>query len=357
MSNTTSTSIEPMRRAGTKANPGKSKTDQLKKAINCFDAFVCSYSLRNSSALANKRFDNLLEADLSEELLECLMGYLEDKYKFNTSRSYFGSLKIAFANRFPVHEKMLSTRNWEGEFHRHYNKVSQETGEAIQDHSFPVNADDHHLHCQYMFEQNLHEECALDAMDWHNAGRINEGPKLKWDTSIELHDVYDKFSNISCMWLKWRRGKTGALSATYNFPHAYDWLVCTFHALARYIVLVRSVDEFLFPVLAGQSLSSHMNRIYSEAYKRWRQTHDAGEEQRKADRRAGRVAVERTVVMTAGLKTHGNRSGPITQARSTPGLLTEGIEQRAGIKTSSSYSTVNCYDSVTWDRDSKVNIY
>jgi hypothetical protein len=309
----------------------ESRSEMRKRLAKNFNKFIVDYSVHNES-YKGKTLYLFEERDFTVSLIEHFIAYLEDNIKcFQTARVYLSSLYVF------LREKYLSWYNnsvaansteWQNKLRKHYSKQCHINRTAMVTHKMPINAADNHYICKKLFEKNLFEEGALQALDWSNGGRISEGPGLEW-RDFELFESIVLHSQVSCMRVYWFRGKTRSLTATYNFVHAVSWEACVFHALARYIILKRNTSELVFPALAATNVKTRMNGLLKDIYQAWKIQDERDQVQREVDEEAGMIVDDCPFVMTEGITTHGSRAGLIQTVRCA-GVQDEAITKHAG---------------------------
>lgn len=332
------------------------KSDQRVKAkrhlrlfLMKYDSTICIDNESSSTRL-------LTESDVTKDFMERYAAYLIDDPRINshsTAKNYFSATKNYIADLIPSLGDSLFKKHsteWFKKIRKHYVKDCAARREPLVHHHLPVRDVDHKYLCNYMFSKDLHEECALQVLDWTNGGRIGEGIELLWRDLTPLKEVTEN-EKISCMKIGWYRGKTHSLTDTHCMLHAEDWQVCPFHSLARMVVLKRRTTGLIFPDLQS-GVVTHMNTHMKAAYKHWKAEDDKEAALRMRNEELGIYPVEAPYRMKEGLTTHGNRAGCITHARGA-GISDPPIQARCGLARSSR-DQIDEYDSVTWESDSKV---
>lgn len=336
------------------ARPHEASDSKLKTATNHFNKFYARYKPGTS-----KKLSDLEEADVDDDMLSHLVAHLEDSSKsFNTTRGYYSSIKCALEKSFPSHKDLLNLPKWHKDIKDTFVEICHEKGVPIENRHLRVEEADHHQLCKFMFENNMHEECSLQSLDFANGGRIAEGPKLEWK-HLSLLKVVSEKEKRCCLVLNWLRGKTRTLTDTLNCVHKYDWLVCVFHCLARLLMLQSRPDDKIFPRLAQLKVSGHMNGIMKAAYANWQTVNKREEIIRKENEARGIYPVDVPFQMTENLTTHGNRAGCVTLCRMDGGVPDAAIKAHCGLAGSAGSShgeTIDTYTSVKWAAESKVSI-
>lgn len=250
----------------------ESKLEMRKRLTNSFNKFIAVHSAKNQ-AYVGKTLADLKEGDFTVQLVEHFVAYLEDSTKaFSTARVYLSALFVLLKERhLEFYNTVVSpnSKDWQGKLKKHFVNDCHTNRTALVNHKMPISAADNHYICQRLFHTNHFEESALQALDWANGGRISEGPGLSW-VDFELYENICMHRQVSCMRVRWFRGKTSVLTATFNFLHAKSWEECVFHALARYIVLKRNPSELVFPTLAATNVKTRMNNLLKDIYTKWK---------------------------------------------------------------------------------------
>ena len=207
----------------------KAKKDQLKNAINSFNKFVLGFAVKNN--VPNK-YEDFREEHVSVQLMKCFAGYYEvergtpGELALNTARAYFGAVKNGFLNKFPnLASSVLTDRNyssWYASLTKYYIQKHLADKTPVTVHHSPVTADDQLYLLKFMFSCNMHEECALQTIDWPNLGRITEGLGLDWNDLISLQQISNSI-RINCFRVRWVRGKTWMLTAVHHFLDSKLW--------------------------------------------------------------------------------------------------------------------------------------
>ena len=128
-------------------------------------------------------------SSINKELMEHFAAYLEDNCNtWNTARLAFGAVKNQLQKRLTELVPFFAECNqdWQKDIRKHFVRKCSVNRVPIVNHHIPVrDVDNLHL-CKFMFEADRHEECALQALDWSNCGRISEGPTLHW-CDVKVH--------------------------------------------------------------------------------------------------------------------------------------------------------------------------
>jgi len=259
-----------LRSIGSDVSEGKSaQWEKAKRHLRIFlgkyDSTLCIDEDRITSSTRK-----LTTVDVTKDFMEQYAAYLIDDPRINshsTAKNYFSATKNCIAALLPPLEDTLFKKHstdWFKKIKKHYIKDCAVRREPLVHHHLPVRDVDHKYLCNYMFAKDLHDECALQVLDWTNGGRINEGIELLWRDLSPVKEVTEN-EKISCMKISWYRGKTHSLTDTHCMLHSEDWQVCPFHALARMIVLKRRTTSLIFPDLQN-SVVTHMNTHMKSAY-------------------------------------------------------------------------------------------
>lgn len=329
----------------------QSKEAGWTKARNHFNKFLVQYKTQHPEFVPSNA-DQCTESHISLSLMQHFAAYLEDNLgQFNTARTYYSSTTTYLSKRFPSLKASLDQfgTDCQKDIKKHFVKKSNITRTPLTNHHIPVNYDDNIYLCRRFFEKNLHEESALQALDWSNCGRISEAPGLQWCDIRAIEEVLQHRSK-SCIQIHWFRGKTSILTASFNFIHATDWLACTYHSLARLIILLQRTDDHIFPRMLHGNVVNHMNGLMKKVHEEWAVEYELELAKRIAEEAQGIFASEGLYEMSGDLTTHGNRSGSITHGISAD-IPEEIMEQRSGLVGT---KTVKVYESTTWAADSKV---
>lgn len=308
-----------------------SKVEMRKRLSTKFDKFMIVYSDQKQSYLG-KTLESCSSAEFTLELFQHLIAYFEDTCKAaGTARVYLSAMYVFVKEKhLAVYNELIkpNATEWQAKMLRHFTKACHDARTSIVAHKMPVSPADNHYLCSELFKCGNFEENALQALDWANGGRISEGCGLLWEDLI-LHEQISQNEQISCLRVKWFRGKTSLLTATYNFIHATHWEECVFHALARLVVLSHNPSELIFPNLAATTVKTKMNNHFKGIYERWSRVYAREQQQREVDEEAGIIIEEYPYIMTEGLTTHGSRAGMIQAVRSL-GVQDEAITKHAG---------------------------
>lgn len=310
----------------------ESKTEMRKRLTSKFNKFIEVYAVQNI-AYSGKSLDTCTSAEMTLGLLEHFIAFLEDTTnKAGTARVYlssmYGFLKEKHTDMYNNVAKGHATE-WQAKMWRHFTKSCHNSRTAVVAHKMPVSAADNHYICRALFRSGHFEENALQALDWANGGRISEGCGLIWEDLL-LHEQLAQTEQVSCLRVKWFRGKTSLLTATYNFIHAIHWEECVFHALGRLIVLTHCPSELIFPTLAATTVKTKMNTLLKSIYEKWSREFELEKLQRAINEDAGIYLEQLPYIMTEGLTTHGSRAGMIQAVRSV-GVQDEAITKHAGM--------------------------
>ena len=248
-----------------------SKGEMRKRLSANFDKFIAVYSTKVQS-YTGKTLNTCTAEDFTLELLQHLIAYFEDTIKTaGTARVYLSAMYVFIKEKhISVYNELIkpNATEWQAKMLRHFTKSCHDLRTSVVAHKMPVNNKDNHHICRELFRSGNYEENALQALDWANGGRISEGCGLIWDDLI-LHELISQHEQISCLRVKWFRGKTSLLTATYNFIHAKHWEECVFHALARLVVLTHNPSELIFPTLQSSTVKTKMNGLFKTIYERW----------------------------------------------------------------------------------------
>lgn len=303
-----------------------SKGEMRKRLESSFNKFITIYAEQNEG-YRGKTLITCKQEDITIELFQHLIAYFEDNVnKAGTARVYLSAMYVYVKETYKsAYEEIVkpNCKEWQAKLLRHFTKSCHKSRTSIVSHKMPVSAADDHYICREMFRNGNYEENALQALDWANGGRISEGCGLIWQ-DLELFEQISQREQISCIRVRWFRGKTSLLTATYNFIHATAWEECVFHALARFVVLSRNPNDLIFPTLS--KMNAHLRSIYMH----WSVQFTREQLQRDIDEEAGVIVDEYPYVMTEGLTTHGSRAGMIQSVRSL-GVQDEAITKHAGI--------------------------
>lgn len=308
-----------------------SKNDMRKRLTTAFNKFIPVYAAQNE-AYRGKTLLTCSAADITLDLFQHLIAYFEDTInKAGTARVYLSAMYVFVKETHKnAYEEIVkpNCKDWQAKMLRHFTKSCHQSRTSLVAHKMPVTAADNHYICRELFRNGNYEENALQALDWANGGRISEGCGLIW-SDFELFEQISQREQISCMRVKWFRGKTSLLTATYNFLHASSWEECVFHALARLVVLSHSPSDLIFPTLSATTVKTKMNGHLKTIYEKWRRVNEREQQQREIDEEAGIIVEEYPYIMTEGLTTHGSRAGMIQAVRSL-GVQDEAITKHAG---------------------------
>jgi len=314
------------------ANDGVvSKGDMRKRLSSTFNKFIPVYASRKEG-YRGKSLETLSSADITLDLMEHLIAFFEDTIKTaGTARVYLSAMYVFTKEKhLAVYNEVIKPNcsDWQAKMLRHFTKTCHQSRISVVTHKMPVTPADNHYICRDLFRSNNFEENALPALDWANGGRISEGCGLLW-TDLEVHEQISQHEQISCMRVRWFRGKTSLLTATYNFIHAVAWEECVFHSLARFVVLTRNPSESIFPTLSATTVKTKMNSHLKTIYDKWSAIYERERYQRELDEEMGIIPDMSPYIMTEGLTTHGSRAGMIQTVRSL-GVQDEAITKHAG---------------------------
>ena len=244
------------------------ESDTLRKANSHFKKFCPEYQERNMKRLAeevvNKGIEELDEAEIAIEIVQCFAKYVTENLKsYNSARTYFGASKKFLSDKYPSLEYTRLNKVAITSIHKKINKVYSErcveSNTKLVEHFIPVSPSDNLYIVKYLFLKGKYEESSAQALDWHNLGRFNEVVARKWtDLSLDLEESTEDRKCL--MKVMWYRGKTSLLTWTNNIVHASNWWVCTFNSIARLCVLSKNgTSPCIFPNLNRVNAIIKMN--------------------------------------------------------------------------------------------------
>lgn len=265
-----------IRNIADKSSSIKQKTDEkTRTVINHFNnTFFPLYRdvKRNgtpSLEITATNFEALQSADITEDFVNCMAGYLQDNVKqFNTAKQYFSAFKCALVKKFPELDNFLNSQSSAAHtlIRKEFTSKCRVNRKPLMEHKIPIEAIDIAYLGNYFWKNRWLEEVALNALDHSLGGRISENPVLEWE-DIQADEVVSITTTKCHFRIIYFRGKTALLTAPNIMPHRHNRKVCPLFALAWLAICNQNPSRKIFPMLSMTKISAHINSRIDEAQK------------------------------------------------------------------------------------------
>jgi hypothetical protein len=133
-----------------------------------------------------------------------------------------------------------------------------------------------------------------------------------------------------------------------------NWVTCPIHALVCLALVVRSVEGFIFPVLATQKNGEKAINKYKDASSHYTIAYPIADPSTEHEGMLETVLTQHQPRLSVGATSHSNRAGVLTLCSWTPNVGRVLGEQRANLDANGGRRTVRVYEGNTFEGDSRV---
>lgn len=197
-----------------------SDTRQCQSALKFFHNFL-QHSYGPSELKSDQLYNedgHILEELVTGSMLGFFCGFCLDQMStWSTAKNYYSQIKKYLGELYPNKRDVIqfTSNKMQKKITSHFRKKCAANRTNLISHHLPFTPEDNHYMCQFLFKNDNHEACLLQAIDFHNGGRITEGRALQWDDlCAKIHA--DRGILINCLLLRWFHDKTAALSEAQN---------------------------------------------------------------------------------------------------------------------------------------------
>ena len=188
------TSAEAITLRNIRFEKGASDKKQYNSALKMFNTFIKDKygpEIIKSSDVFNAEGD-ILEEFVTGDMLGFFAGYCQDKMSaWSTAKNYYSQVKRYLEELYPnrTNEIQTASSKMQKKITSHFRDKCGANRTNLVNHHLPCTPEDNHYICHYLFKENKHEECLLQALDFHNGGRISEGRALLWNDFVPKSQI------------------------------------------------------------------------------------------------------------------------------------------------------------------------